>query len=331
MKKIIITGGLGFIGSYLVKKFLKEKYKVLNIDKVSYCSQKLAIRNKNYIFYKIDLTNKIKIFNIIKKFSPDCIINCAAESHVDRSIFSPENFYKNNVISVLNLLESIRQFNSNIKLVQISTDEVFGTLKKKSNKFNIKSKYLPQSPYSSSKASGDHLVRSYANTYGIKYIITNCSNNFGPLQYTEKLIPVVVESCIKKKNIPIYGNGKNIRDWIYVEDHCDAIFKALTKNEFMKTYLIGGDYEISNIDLVKKICKFYDQITKNKDNSSKLISFVKDRKGHDFRYAIDNHDIKKTLKWKPSSNFDANLKNTINFYIKHKNNMKNIFHNVSKN
>ena len=219
--KILITGGSGFIGSYLVKKFIRHKHSVLNIDNLSKFSQKFKINSKNYLFKKINLLDEKKLKKIFLKFSPDIIINAAAESHVDRSIVSPLFFFQNNLIGTVNLLNLAKE--SKVKFVHISTDEVFGSLTINKKKFNSKSSYDPKSPYSASKAASDHAVRSYGKTYNLNYLITNCSNNYGPHQYPEKLIPVVILSCLNKKEIPIYGNGKNVRDWIFVEDHVDAI------------------------------------------------------------------------------------------------------------
>lgn len=323
-KKIVITGGSGFIGSYLIKKFLSKNCKVLNIDKLSAESQNLLIKNRNYKFKKCDLLNFRKLFKILDIFGPDTIINAAAESHVDRSIHLPKFFFENNLISTLNLLEFVRQSKKKVNFIHISTDEVFGSLDYKEKKFSIISKYNPRSPYSASKAASDHAVRSYGETFGISFNITNCSNNFGPYQYPEKLIPLVITKCIQRMKIPIYGNGKNIRDWIHVKDHVNAIYEIYKRGKNGKTYLIGSDYELTNLEITRKICEIFDDLYKTK-NSKNLIKFVKDRKGHDFRYAIDNSLIFKELKWKPTMDFETGLRDTIKFYYKNFKNLKKIF------
>lgn len=320
--KIIITGGLGFIGSHLVKLLLKENYTILNIDKISYASQKTKINHSNYFFKKLNIYNFRTLKKIINNFKPNIIVNCAAETHVDRSISSAKKFINSNILGTFNLLEIIKE-KKNIKYIHVSTDEVFGSIKK--GKFKENSCYNPNSPYAASKASSDHLVRSYGKTYKIKYCITNCTNNFGPYQYPEKLIPLVIIKCIKKEKIPVYGNGKNIRDWISVEDHCDALIKIIKKGNSGETYLIGANNEMSNIELVKKICTLFDKLSNSSSNSLKLIKFVKDRKGHDFRYAINNYNTKKKLKWRPKKNFYVALKETIQFYIENYSNLKKIF------
>ncbi len=322
MKKILITGGNGFIGSYLVNYCLKKKYKVLNIDKLSSVSQKLTIKNKNYKFIKNNLLVLKQLKKIILKFKPNFIINCSAESHVDRSILNPSYFIENNIIGTSNILEIIKD--TNIRFLQVSTDEVFGSLSLNQRKFKEEGCYDPRSPYSASKAACDHLVRSFGETFGLDYVITNCSNNYGPFQYPEKLIPVIIKNCILREPIPIYGDGKNIRDWIYVEDHVEGILKVLLYGKKSNTYLIGSNNEISNIDLTYKICRIYDDIIK-KQNSKELIQFVKDRKGHDFRYAINSNKIRTKLNWKPKISFKNGLTKTIKFYTENFDQLNKIF------
>ena len=319
-----MTGGLGFIGSCLAKKLSRE-YRVLNIDKISQVSQKKLHIKKNYIFKKIDICNLKSLKTVFNSFNPDFVINCAAESHVDRSITSPKSFINSNILGTFNILECVKDATKKIRLLQISTDEVFGSLKISDKKFSEKTSYLPQSPYSASKASADHLVRAYGNTFGIDYLITNCSNNYGPFQFPEKLIPVIILSCIKKQKIPIYGKGKNVRDWIFVEDHCDAVIRVLKKSKSKKTYLIGSNNEKTNLEIAYKICDiFQKKIDKNFDYR-KLINFVEDRKGHDFRYAINFSKIQKDLNWRPKYNFNEGIYKTIDFYIKNFQNLKKIF------
>ncbi len=316
IKKIIVTGGCGFIGSHLVDRLLEKNYKVFNIDSLTYASVKTNFINKNYQFLKSEIQNK-KIFKKIKKFDPDIIINCAAESHVDRSINNPSKFLESNIFGTFNLLEIIRKIKKKIIFYQISTDEVFGSLKLSENKFSESSTYAPKSPYSASKASADHLVRSYANTYKLNYFISNCSNNYGTRQHFEKFIPKIILSCLKKKKIPVYGKGKNIRDWISVHDHINAIIQIFETGHLNQTYLIGSNNEKSNLALVKTICKYFEEKDKNFKYSS-LVSFVADRKGHDFRYAINNKKILKELKWKPIHDLNKDLPDLIEYYKKYK-------------
>jgi len=314
MEKVIITGGLGFIGSNLIN-ILKNKYYIINIDKITYASnfQNIDPCIKNYKFYKQDINNKIFIKNILKKYNPSIIFNLAAETHVDRSIDGPEQFIKSNILGVYNLLESIRNYKKKIKLIHISTDEVYGDIKK-----NYKSKeqdaYNPSSPYSASKASGDLLIKSYVRTYKIPAIITNCCNNFGPNQYPEKLIPTIIYNILNKKPIPIYGNGNNIREWIYVKDHCDALIKIAEKGVIGENYNIGSGIVLNNIQITKKIISSFKEINYNTDIKSKIL-FVKDRPGHDLRYRLDSSKIKNKLQWKCNSNFDQRICETVSWYI----------------
>jgi len=320
--KVLITGGNGFIGSHLVKYFLTKKHHVLNIDKISKFSQKTQISSRKYLFKKINLLNTRKLKKIFYTFKPSLIIHSAAESHVDRSIKNPSSFFLNNILSTLNLLDLTK--NKKIKFIHISTDEVFGSLKKNEEKFNSKSSYNPRNPYSASKAASDHAVRSYGETFNLNYKIINCSNNYGPFQHYEKLIPKVILNCLNRKKIPIYGNGSNIRDWIFVEDHVRAIYKIATLRTKRKTFLIGGNNQISNLSLVKIICKKIDKVCKTK-NSFSLVKFIKDRPGHDFRYEIDNNDTKKEINWFPEKNLNDGIEETVNFYIKNYKKLNKIF------
>ncbi len=314
MEKIIITGGLGFIGSNLIN-ILKKKYFIINIDKVSYASNLNNIdpNIKNYKFYRHDINNKIFIRNILKKYSPSIIFNLAAETHVDRSIDGPKQFIESNILGVFNLLESIRNYKKKIKLIHISTDEVYGDIKK-----NYKSKeedaYNPSSPYSASKASGDLLIKSYIRTYKIPAIITNCCNNFGPNQYPEKLIPTIIYNILNKKPIPIYGKGENVREWIYVKDHCEALIKVAEKGIIGENYNIGSGTVLNNMQIAKKIISTFKKIYFKRNIKGKII-LVKDRPGHDLRYCLNSSKIRNKLKWKCKSDFDKRINDTIIWYI----------------
>jgi dTDP-glucose 4,6-dehydratase len=296
MKKVIVTGGLGFIGSNLIN-ILKEKYFVINIDKVTYASNfnNISPEIKNYQFYKQDINNKIFIKNILKKFNPSIIFNLAAETHVDRSIDGPKKFIESNILGVFNLLEAIRDYKKKIKLIHISTDEVYGDIKK-----NCKSKeedrYNPSSPYSASKASGDLLIKSYIRTYKIPAIITNCCNNFGPNQYPEKLIPTIIYNILNNKPIPIYGRGKNIREWIYVEDHCKALIKIAEKGVIGENYNVGSGTVLNNVQIAEKIISNFKKIIYPQNIKTKIY-FVKDRPGHDLRYCLNSSKIKNKFRF----------------------------------
>jgi len=326
MKNILITGGAGFIGSHVVKRFVNNypQYNIYNIDKLTYAgnlNNLKEIENKeNYTFFKIDINNHKEIFKLFNEKNITDVIHLAAESHVDRSIESSFEFAKTNVLGTLSLLEASKKSwdlsSKNNIFYHISTDEVYGSLGLKGS-FNEKTKYDPNSPYSASKASSDHFVRAYNKTFGIPILISNCSNNYGPFQHNEKLIPNIINSLLKGRKIPIYGDGKNIRDWLFVDDHCDAIELIFTNGKNGETYNVGGGYEISNIDLAQLIIKIFDKIKLKPSGLSKnLIEFVNDRPGHDFRYSIDFSKIKNSLGWKPKTNFEEGILKTINYYLK---------------
>ena len=327
MKKIVVTGGSGFIGSNLIKFLLKKKYFVINIDSLKYSANpyntKNLNKNKNYVFFKLDLNNKNKIVKILKKYKPEGIFNLAAETHVDRSIDNPYNFIHSNILGTYNLLESILKYKKKIKLVHISTDEVYGDVLV--GRSDEEYPYKPSSPYSSSKASSDHLVRAYIRTYKIPAIISNCCNNYGPNQFPEKLIPKLIFNIINNKPLPIYGKGKNSREWMHVQDHCEALLMIYIKGKIGESYNIGSGVNIKNIDIAKKLLR----IVKNKSSkiSEKVkIKFIKDRPGHDFRYALNNKKILKKLGWKTKISLHDGLLRTFNWYI----NNKNFFNSVSK-
>lgn len=314
MKKVIVTGGLGFIGSNLIN-ILKKKYFIINIDKVTYASnfKNIDLDIKNYKFYKQDINNKIFIKKILEKYNPSIIFNLAAETHVDRSIDGPKQFIESNILGVFNLLEAIRDYKKKIKLIHISTDEVYGDIKK-NHKSKEEDRYNPSSPYSASKASGDLLIKSYIRTYKIPAIITNCCNNFGPNQYPEKLIPTIIYNILNKKPIPIYGIGKNVREWIYVEDHCDALIKIAEKGIIGENYNIGSGTILNNVQIAEKIILNFRKIIHSKNIKAKIY-FVKDRPGHDLRYCLNSSKIKNKLKWKCKSSFDQRINETIIWYI----------------
>ena len=323
MKNILITGGAGFIGSHLVKHFVKKysDYNIVNLDKLTYASNLNFLfdtsASDNYTFIQADICNFSKIQEIFEKHEITDVIHLAAESHVDNSIENALEFAKTNIIGTINLLELSRKNwvnNSNNLFYHISTDEVFGTLDE-NGIFREESRYDPHSPYSASKASADHFVRAFYDTHKLPIIISNCSNNYGPNQHKEKLIPTVINSLINKSKIPVYGNGLNVRDWLYVEDHVEAIDLIFHGGNVGETYCIGGNNEIRNLDLIKLIIKQFDSIKKYKNSSIDLISFVKDRLGHDYRYAIDISKIKNELGWEPKTSIDIGLKNTLNWYM----------------
>ena len=313
MKKIIVTGGSGFIGSNLIKFLLNKKYFVINIDCLKYSANPYNTINfkkkKNYVFFKVDLNNKKKIINFFKKYKPNCIFNLAAETHVDRSIDDPYNFIHSNILGTYNLLESIRTYKKKIKLIHISTDEVYGDVIDGRSDENYA--YNPSSPYSSSKASSDHLVKAYIRTYKIDAVITNCCNNYGPNQFPEKLIPKLIFNIIKNKDLPIYGKGKNSREWMHVQDHCEALLLIYLKGKRGENYNIGSGMNYKNIEIAKKLLK----ISKNKISK---IKYVKDRPGHDIRYALNNNKIKKKLGWKAKIPLELGLKQTFEWYIKNR-------------
>jgi dTDP-glucose 4,6-dehydratase len=326
MQKIIVTGGLGFIGSNLIELLLKKNFYVINIDKVTYSSNfyntKDFDKNKNYKFIKCDISSK-KIKNIFLKFKPSCVFNLAAETHVDRSIDSPGDFIQSNIIGVYNILESFRSYskiNKNSKLVHISTDEVYGDVLR--GRSNEDYPYKPSSPYAASKASSDHLVYSYVRTYNLPAIVTNCSNNYGPKQHPEKLIPKLIYNILNNKPLPIYGSGKNSREWIYVTDHCEALLEVYKKGKIGEFYNIGSNKNLNNIE----ICKALLSVSKNihQKNYKIKINFVKDRPGHDLRYALNSNKIKKELKWKPKTNFANGIKKTFEWYLNNNNYYKSL-------
>ena len=325
MKTIVVTGGLGFIGSNLINILSKKKHFIINIDKVSYASNFKNISNniKNYKFYRQNINDQIFIKKILNKYNPSLIFNLAAETHVDRSIDDPKQFIDSNIYGVFNLLEALRKSKKKIKLIHVSTDEVYGDIIKNKNSKET-DPYNPSSPYSASKASSDLLIKSYVRTYKIPAIITNCCNNYGPNQYPEKLIPTIIYKIINKKPIPIYGNGKNIREWIHVEDHCDALIKISEKGIIGENYNIGSGIKLNNIDIVKKIISSFEKININLATKANLF-FVKDRPGHDFRYSLNSSKIKKNLKWECKYNFNEGINKTIIWYIDKYN--KNFFKN----
>ena len=319
MKKVIVTGGLGFIGSNLIDLLIKKKFYVINIDKISYSSNfynlKEFKKSNQYKFIKCDIRSK-KLKKILTQYKPVCLFNLAAETHVDRSIDDASSFIQSNIVGVYNLLECFKDFSlkKKSKLIHISTDEVYGDIL--SGRSSEKYPYKPSSPYAASKAASDHLVSSYVRTYSLNAIITNCSNNYGPKQHPEKLIPKIIYNIINNKHLPIYGKGKNSREWIYVKDHCEALLQVYKKGKIGNFYNIGSNKNLNNIQVTKEILK----VSKKYMNTGKnvKIKFVKDRPGHDVRYALNNNKIKNNLKWTPKTSFNKGIKLTIEWYLNNK-------------
>jgi dTDP-glucose 4,6-dehydratase len=329
MKTIIVTGGAGFIGSALVRFLIKETdYVVVNVDKLTYAGNLESLldisNNSRYHFEQIDICDKVKIKNLFKNYKPNAIMHLAAESHVDRSIDEPSDFLSTNVIGTYTLLEEARSYwnnlnganKNNFRFLHVSTDEVYGSLGP-DGYFSESTAYKPNSPYSASKASSDHFVRAWYHTFGLPTVITNCSNNYGPYQFPEKLMPVVILNALNGKNIPVYGQGKNIRDWLFVEDHVKALLTVLEKGQLGETYVIGGHNEKNNLEVVETICQIMNEIIQNPKvkNHSDLITFVKDRPGHDMRYAIDPGKIQNELGWLPQVTFKEGIYKTVKWYL----------------
>lgn len=329
MKKILVTGGLGFIGSCFIKKEIAKGNLVVNIDKVTYAANfdnvKEVADSDKYVFIKGDICSQDLIFDLLQDYKIDSLVNFAAESHVDNSIKSAAEFIHTNINGTFSLLQAANKYYQNLsedkkkifRFLHVSTDEVFGSLSLGDKPFTEENPYKPNSPYSASKAASDHLVRAWFETYKLPTIITNCSNNFGYNQHKEKLIPTIIRTAIKGADIPIYGNGTNIRDWIFVEDHCYGISLALSMGKVGQSYCFGGECEMKNIDIAYLICEILDRIKPKKDMLSykNQIKFVEDRKGHDFRYAIDNSKVKKELGYSVSKAFKDRLEETIKSFI----------------
>jgi len=330
---ILVTGGAGFIGSNFVLNWLSTQNEgLINLDSLSYAADlnnlESISENKEYFFIKGSIEDQNLIEQILEKYNPRAVINFAAETHVDRSIEDPEMFMKTNILGTFHLLNASLKFWKKIssddqkkfKFLHISTDEVFGSLSLEDEKSNEFSPYKPNSPYSASKAASNHLVRAWGETYKLPVITTNCTNNYGPHQYPEKLIPLLIHNCLNNKALPIYGKGKNVRDWLYVEDHCEAIKTVLVNGSIGETYNISGNNEKTNIEIAVTVCSTLDEIKPRKDNSSykELIEFVEDRPGHDFRYSLDISKIKKELNWQPQETFETGIRKTVKWYLENK-------------
>ncbi len=319
MKKIVVTGGLGFIGSNLIELLIKKNYFIINIDKVTYSSNFYNVKEfkslRNYKFIKCKIGDK-KFLKILNKYKPSCIFNLAAETHVDRSIDNPDNFINSNIVDVYKLLESFKRYikKNKCKLIHISTDEVYGDILK--GRTTEKFPYNPSSPYAASKAASDHLVNSFVRTYKIPAIVTNCSNNYGPKQHPEKLIPKLIFNILNNRYLPLYGKGLNSREWIYVKDHCEALYKIYLNGRIGSFYNIGSNKNLTNIQVTKELLKIAKKTIKI--GKKVKIKFTTDRPGHDKRYALNSKKIIKELKWKPKTNFNEGIKLTFEWYYKNK-------------
>jgi dTDP-glucose 4,6-dehydratase len=327
--KIIVTGGAGFIGSNLVRLLIKGGHDVFNLDKLTYAGNIKTVRDledsPNYRFDRVDICDQVALTAAFLKFKPEAVMHLAAESHVDRSIDGPGDFIQTNVVGTYSVLEAARAYvlqlsavhRADFRLIHVSTDEVYGSLGLEDDGFSETSPYTPHSPYSASKASSDHLARAWHDTYGLPVIVTNCSNNYGPYQFPEKLIPVVILKALRGETIPVYGKGENVRDWVYVEDHCEALLIALQSGTPGQTYNIGGDNELRNIDLVRLLCGVLDELRPRPNGQpyAELITFVADRPGHDLRYAIDASKMKNALGWAPTQDHESGFRRTVQWYL----------------
>ena len=328
--RILLTGGAGFIGSAVVRHIIKNTDdEVLNLDKLTYAGNLESLNeisgNPRYQFQQVDICDADKLADVFTMFKPDVVMHLAAESHVDRSIDGPTAFIQTNIVGTYTLLEAARQYwqgleeskKTHFRFHHISTDEVYGDLEGTTDLFTETTSYAPSSPYSASKASSDHLVRAWQRTYGLPTIVTNCSNNYGPYHFPEKLIPLVILNALDAKPLPVYGNGQQIRDWLFVEDHARALYKVVTEGVVGETYNIGGHNEKQNIEVVKTICKILDELKPqaNGQTYESLITFVKDRPGHDLRYAIDATKIAKELGWVPEETFETGIRKTVLWYL----------------
>ncbi|RKS87704.1 dTDP-glucose 4,6-dehydratase [Orbus hercynius] len=339
--KILVTGGAGFIGSALVRHIIEHTHdEVLVVDKLTYAGNLESLApvsgSERYQFAQVDICDRIALDHLFTAFKPGAVMHLAAESHVDRSIDGPSAFIETNIIGTYQLLESARHYwsqfgsglNNQFRFHHISTDEVYGDLAGTTDLFTETTAYAPSSPYSASKASSDHLVRAWHRTYGLPTIITNCSNNYGPYHFPEKLIPLVILNALEGKSLPVYGNGSQIRDWLYVEDHARALYQVITKGKIGETYNIGGHNERKNIDVVQTICQLLDELVTNKPNHitsfADLITYVADRPGHDKRYAIDATKIATELGWLPQETFASGIRKTVEWYLSHQNWCNNI-------
>jgi len=338
--KILITGGAGFIGSAVIRHIIENTNDfVINVDKLTYAGNLESLEaisdNTHYFFEQVDICNRQELDRVFNEHQPDMVMHLAAESHVDRSIDGPLEFIQTNIIGTYNLLEASREYWFNLsdedkvhfKFHHVSTDEVYGDLENPLDLFTEETSYAPSSPYSASKASSDHLVRAWSRTYGLPTVITNCSNNYGPNHFPEKLIPLMILNALEGKALPIYGNGQQIRDWLYVEDHARALYLVATEGKNGETYNIGGHNEKANIDVVKTICSILEELVPENMHSISsgcgegfegLIKFVTDRPGHDIRYAIDASKIERELNWKPQETFESGLKKTVQWYLENK-------------
>lgn len=327
--KVLVTGGAGFIGSNLVRFLLEDpEVEVVNLDKLTYAGNLESLSSVSelpaYSFEKVDLLDKAGLERVFSEHQPDCVLHLAAESHVDRSVDSPTDFIQTNVVGTCCLLDAALRYwrsrneFSKFRFLHVSTDEVYGSLELDSPGFSEATRYDPHSPYSASKAASDHFVRAWHDTYGLPVLITNCSNNYGPYQFPEKLIPLAIFKCLKGEKIPVYGTGENIRDWLYVEDHVDALCRVLRRGRVGTTYNIGGNCERKIIDVVTALCELLDELRPSERSYADLIEYVEDRPGHDLRYAIDATKIKDELGWEPTENFESGLRKTVEWYLQNR-------------